>query len=231
MQAILLRPIPMHQNVTLPVSLSTDVQRKSLDSTISRMSAAGQTKAADLTSLLMLCSIANAFKSLLRPSDMTNHEKGPAESLAAVVTDSLTDVDKVLIHLEAKDYTVEHSTLQSLQQLIQWVADLAVNILARLPEQRSVGRTSGYQLTRDYQALNTLRELLVIIRIWGLLRQSCLPVFVRSVENLDVLAHLFKLLSRLIQNPEPDDNLLGNDGGFFFFFDFARPVMIFLFVF
>jgi len=57
--------------------------------------------------------------------------------------------------------------------------------------------------------LNTLRELLVIIRIWGLLRQSCLPVFVRSVENLDVLAHLFKLLSRLIQNPDPDDNLTG----------------------
>lgn len=64
----------------------------------------------------------------------------------AVVTDSLTDVDKVLIHLEAKDYTVEHSTLQSLQQLIQWVADLAVNILARLPEQRAAGRTSGVSL-------------------------------------------------------------------------------------
>jgi len=47
-----------------------------------RLSAAGQTKAADLTSLLMLFSIATAFKSLLRPSDMTNHEKGPAESLA-----------------------------------------------------------------------------------------------------------------------------------------------------
>jgi len=63
--------------------------------------------------------------------------------IVAVVTDSLTDVDKVLIHLEAKDYTVEHMTLQSLQQLIQWVADLAVNILARLPEQRLSGRPSG----------------------------------------------------------------------------------------
>jgi hypothetical protein len=67
-------------------------------------------------------------------------------------------------------------------------------------------------LLRDYKALNTLRELLVIIRIWGLLRQSCLPVFVRSAENLDVLALLFKLLSRLIQTSEPDENLLGNPG-------------------
>ena len=30
---------------------------------------------------------------------------------------------------------MEPSTLQSLQQLIQWTADLALNILARLPEQ------------------------------------------------------------------------------------------------
>ena len=67
-----------------------------------------------------------------------------------------------------------------------------------------------YELLRDYKALNTLRELLVIIRFWGLLRQSCLPVFVRSAENLDVLALLFRLLSRLIQTSEPDDNLLGN---------------------
>jgi hypothetical protein len=67
-----------------------------------------------------------------------------------------------------------------------------------------------YELLRDYKALNTLRELLVIIRIWGLLRQSCLPVFVRSAENLDVLGLLFRLLSRLIQTSEPDENLLGN---------------------
>jgi len=57
--------------------------------------------------------------------------------------DSLTDVDKVLFHLEAKEFTVEPSTLQSLQQLIQWVADLALNLLARLPEQRQPGKSSG----------------------------------------------------------------------------------------
>jgi len=61
--------------------------------------------------------------------------------------DSLTDVDKVLIHLEAKEFTVEPSTLQSLQQLIQWVADLALNLLARLPEQRQPGKSSGVRHT------------------------------------------------------------------------------------
>lgn len=53
------------------------------------MSANCQTKAADLTSLLMLYSIATAFKTLLRPSDMSNHDKGPAESLAGT-SDTIT---------------------------------------------------------------------------------------------------------------------------------------------
>lgn len=53
--------------------------------------------------------------------------------ILAVMTETQTDVDKVLMHLEAKEFTVEPSTLQSLQQLIQWVADLALSLLVRLP--------------------------------------------------------------------------------------------------
>lgn len=110
----------------------------------------------------MLHSILIAFKSLLRPSDLTNHDKGPAENLASkfqrnwtslatskylyincflvtvVLSESVTDIDKVVVGLGAKDFTVEKSTLQSLQQLMQWVADLALNILAKLPEARSL---------------------------------------------------------------------------------------------
>lgn len=56
-----------------------------------------------------------------------------------VLSESVPDVDKVLLNLDGKDFTVEPSTLQSLQQLIQWVADLALNILAKLPENRCLG--------------------------------------------------------------------------------------------
>lgn len=52
-----------------------------------RLSAAGQNKANDLTHFLMLHSIATAFKSLLRPSEMSSHDKSPADSLASMYFD------------------------------------------------------------------------------------------------------------------------------------------------
>lgn len=153
-----------------------------------------------------------------------------------VLSESLTDIDKVVLGLKAKDFTVEKSTLQSLQQLMQWVADLALKILAKLPENRSVlgaQRNSGvstihatrkshhskyvpytislsqYEISKDIVALNSIREILVMMRFWGLLKPQSLPVFARSDENLDVLLQCFKLLTRLALNPnEPDDFLL-----------------------
>ncbi|XP_012289223.1 mediator of RNA polymerase II transcription subunit 16 isoform X2 [Orussus abietinus] len=190
------------------------IQFLCIKTSLYRLLASGQNKAADLASLLMVHSVATAFKSLLRPSDLISHDKGPAESLAAVINDAITDVDKVLLHLDPKEFTVEPSTLQSLQQLIQWVADLALNLLAKLPEQRMQMKPGGYELLKDHKALNTVRELLVIIRIWGLLRPSCLPVFLRSADNLDVLALLFQLLSKLVQpngdtqQQQVDDSLI-----------------------
>lgn len=60
-----------------------------------------------------------------------------------VLSESNVDIDKVLLKLDAKDFTVEPSTLQSLQQLIQWVADLTLSVLVRLPENRSVNKAGG----------------------------------------------------------------------------------------
>ncbi|XP_043684832.1 mediator of RNA polymerase II transcription subunit 16 isoform X1 [Vespula pensylvanica] len=198
---------------TQPIQQYLYVQFLCIKTSLYRMLVSGQNRAADLSSLLMIHSVATAFKSLLRPSDLISHDKGPAESLAAVITEPISDVDKVLLHLDPKEFTVEPSTLQSLQQLIQWVADLALNLLARLPEQRMQMKSGGYELLKDHKALNTVRELLVIIRIWGLLRPLCLPVFLRSADNLDVLALLFRLLSKLVQpngetQQQIDDSLI-----------------------
>lgn len=60
-----------------------------------------------------------------------------------------------------------------------------------------------------------------MMRIWGLVRSQCLPVFMRSAENMDVLATLFRLLTRLTLNPnEPDDVLLGKFKIHFQYFSF-----------
>lgn len=68
-----------------------------------------------------------------------------------------------------------------------------------------------YDISKDIVALNSIRELLVVMRMWGLVRSQCLPVFSRSAENMDVLATLYKHLTRLTLNPnEPDEVLLGD---------------------
>lgn len=173
---------------------------------IYRMANLCNSKAQDLNNLLMLHSILIAFKSLLRPSDLSSAE-GPAEKLALALSESIPDVDKVLMNVEAKEFTVETTILQSLKQLIQWVADLALNILARLPDNKI--KPQGYDISRDIVALNSIRELVVMIRIWGLLKPQCLPTFTRSSDNQDILATIYRLLTKLALNPnEPDEMLL-----------------------
>lgn len=47
-----------------------------------------------------------------------------------------------------------------------------------------------------------------MIRMWGLLKAQCLPVFCRFSDT-DVLATVFRLLTKLALNPmEPDDDSL-----------------------
>lgn len=69
---------------------------------------------------------------------------------AVVLSESVpADIDRLLLGLEVKEFSVEASTLQSLQQLIQWVADLALNILAKLPDNRGMSgmnRSTGVSI-------------------------------------------------------------------------------------
>lgn len=42
-----------------------------------------------------------------------------------------------------------------------------------------------------------LREMLVMIRIWGLLKPGCLPTFTATSDNQDSMQLLFRLLTKL----------------------------------
>lgn len=176
-----------------------------------RIGQLGSLKVQDLNNLLTLHSILIAFKSLLRTSEFSILEGPPeklslSEALSLALSESLSEIDKVLVNLEVKDFAVESNVLLNLKQLIQWVADLALNILVRLPEQKL--KAQSYDISRDIIALNSIRELLVIIRIWGLLKPQCLPTFTRSSENQDIIANLYKLLTKLCLNINELDEIL-----------------------
>ncbi|XP_071040788.1 mediator of RNA polymerase II transcription subunit 16 isoform X2 [Parasteatoda tepidariorum] len=152
----------------------------------------GQAKAGDCHALVMLNAVSAAMKGLLRPRDLSNQDKGPVENLTAILTNKPTDtimqLDKLLLHLEHKEFTVEPNILVSLQNLIQWVADCAIYLLASLPYQsQSHLRFPGGGLISDAKSLNNLRELLVIIRIWSFLNESCLPVFTKMSDECSLL--------------------------------------------
>lgn len=119
----------------------------------------------------MLNSVYFALKSLLRPPpELFNQERAPADSLTgkrvsetyinqkkvliAIVTFELavlsskipevgTEVDKVLLHLEVKEFTVEASTLITVQHLIQWTVNFILKLLNNLPDWRTAATTRG----------------------------------------------------------------------------------------
>uniref|UniRef100_A0A8D3C5B6 Mediator of RNA polymerase II transcription subunit 16 n=1 Tax=Scophthalmus maximus TaxID=52904 RepID=A0A8D3C5B6_SCOMX len=50
---------------------------------------------------------------------------------------------------------------------------------------------------QDGASLGMLREMLVMIRIWGLLKPGCLPTFTATSDNQDSMQLLFRLLTKL----------------------------------
>ncbi|XP_074596613.1 mediator complex subunit 16 isoform X2 [Brevipalpus obovatus] len=177
----------------------------------------GQNKSGDCYTSIMLNAISNALKSQLRPP--VNHDKErPVEFISNIIQGKGNDppyfnVDKVLISLKEvhKDFFVESNILQSLQHLNQWIGDVSLFLLASLPQQfHNHFRFPGGGLISDLKSLNTLRELLVIIRIWGLLQENCLPMCTKLTKDVDVVASAFKLLSKAVATlgSESDETFL-----------------------
>ena len=109
---------------------------------------------------------------------------------------------------------MDPSTLQSYQHLIQWVTNLALHVLASVPEYKhrkgpgvstpsfKLGHplckplTLQSDLIAEKNNLNMMRELLFIIRLWGRTNEGILPSYTKTAESFDVLAKLFSLLTR-----------------------------------
>lgn len=154
----------------------------------------------------LLMAVAATFRSLLRSTH------NASDQLAKIPTAVDVDVDKVLQALDTKELTLQSTTLLSLFPLIQWLADLAmfvVNVVS-FTSHHNKESAPGVSLMRDTSFLGTLREMLILIRLWGQTTPGILPSITPSADKNESLALLFKiftkiwLLSRQANTDEPD---------------------------
>lgn len=203
----------MRQNQALQQVLATRIV--AVKASLCKLSAATAARACDFHAKLLLMAVSSTLKSLLRPHVLNTPDKSPGDRLSEICSKNTdTDIDKVMIILKTEEFVLDGPPLQSLQQLIQWVGDFVLYLLANLPNQGSAVRP-GFGFMRDGSSLGLLRELLVMIRIWGLLKPGCLPTFTATSDTQDSLQLLFRLLTRLWicsrdESPpqEPDESLI-----------------------
>ncbi|KAJ8298331.1 hypothetical protein KUTeg_024862 [Tegillarca granosa] len=189
-----------------PMQEVTGMRILSLKMALYCISTVSHQKAVDFHARLVLQAVIGVFRSLLRPKSVSIQDKSPAEKLTLLcskMTDG--DLENMLVNLEAEEFLIDsrkkdkssssENALPSLQPLIQWIADFCLHLLASIPLYQSYANFPGSSLLSDPSVLNTLRELLVIIRIWGVINKNCLPVFTMAA-NVDCLAHLFKVMTK-----------------------------------
>jgi len=154
----------------------------------------------DLHFQLMLRAITLVFRSLILPQKRVNSEENdPAKKLENISQTSMEkDVDKMVHNLDADPHS-----LQSMQPLIQWVADIVLYVLASVPYHVHNNRP-GYTLLRNTTFLAMLRENLVLIRVWGLLKQACMPLFTKKDAEFDVISRSFELVTTMWQECHED---------------------------
>lgn len=94
-------------------------------------------KAGDYHTVKMLNAISETIKRLIRTSREYQDKDGPSEKLHNLIHKKPADtsMNDVLLKLENKDFFIEHPVHQSFQNLLQWVCDLCLYLLASVPQQ------------------------------------------------------------------------------------------------
>ncbi|XP_052021796.1 mediator of RNA polymerase II transcription subunit 16 isoform X2 [Apodemus sylvaticus] len=186
------------QKPALQQVLSTRIL--AMKASLCKLSPCTVARVCDYHTKLFLMAVTSTLKSLLRPHFLNTPDKSPGDRLAEIcakITD--VDIDKVMINLKTEEFVLDMNILQALQQLLQWGSPLR----------------PGHSFLRDGTSLGMLRELMVVIRIWGLLKPSCLPVYTATSDTQDSMSLLFRLLTKLWiccrdEGPasEPDEGLV-----------------------
>lgn len=83
----------------------------------------------------------------------------------------------------------------------------------------------GFGFLRDGPSLGMLREMMVMIRIWGLLKPGCLPIYTATSDNQDSMSLLFRLLTKLWLCCESALKTPSVEVVFFFLFVFFKALI------
>lgn len=102
------------------------------------------------------------------------------------------DIDKVMINFKMEEFVLDMNILQVLQQFLQWVGDFVFYLLVSLFNQGLLLRL-GYSFLWDGILLGMFWELMVVICIWGLLKFSCLFVYMVILDIQDSMFLFFCL--------------------------------------
>ena len=122
--------------------------------------------------------------------------QGPIEKLSITCQQTAeADLEKVFVSLgnDRMDFMVDSGSLQALQPLLQWVADVSLYLMAALPHSSGGGAFPGAGLLHDATFISMLRELLLVTYIWGMITPSCLP----HLSQQDCLQRLFSLTTQV----------------------------------
>lgn len=168
-------------------------------------------KSSDCHTMIMLNSIASTLKSVLRSQD----QDSPSEHLSNFlktqgVQKNFFSCLNVIAKINEKEFHVGTNLTQCLQPLSQWITDLAIFLVVSIPHKGKLA-APGLGLIQNKEALEIIRELLIIIKIWGTQSESCLPVVHKLSDQVDVLAILFKLISEAyvtLGNNEPENSFI-----------------------
>lgn len=167
-------------------------------------------KSSDCHTMIMLNSIASTLKSVLRSQD----QDSPSEYLSNFLRtqgaqQNFFSSANVISKINEKEFHVETNLTQCLQPLSQWIADLAIFLVVSMPHKGKMA-LPGAGLAQNKEALEIIRELLIIIKIWGLQSGPSLPVVLKLNDQVDVLAILFRLISvaYVTLGNEPEDSFI-----------------------
>lgn len=150
----------------------------------------GAGQAVDCYVRQLLVAIATTFRSLLRSSH------GAADQFAKMSANQDVEVDKVIQVLDTRELALENTTVLSMFPLIQWLTDLAMFVVVTFTNHHNK-ESAGVSLVRDTSTLSTLREMLILIRIWGQSTPNILPAITPSADKNESLALLFKIFTKI----------------------------------